>query len=305
MVIFYIHTTFGYIVKFVGLKEFIVKRLYPLLFISVLIYWGCEEEIEEDTTPPTVSITSPQDGSTVSDSITITCISSDDEGVEKVELWVNGVSTGVTDDTEPYSLEWNTLTYDNGSYGITVRSYDTSGNTTDSEPIILVVNKTVELWGEYYSIENTTELHLGGEGLTGEIPPEIGNLVNLTVLYLYGNELTGNIPSEMGNLINLETLYLHTNQLTGEIPPEIGNLTNLKLLYSFNNQLTGGIPTEMGDLINLEWLFLENNQLNGEIPESICNLVENNCNIFLSNNQLCPPYPSCIENIFLEEQDCD
>ena len=44
-------------------------------------------------------ITSPQDGLTVSVLITITCISSDNEGVEKVELWVNGVSTGVTDDT--------------------------------------------------------------------------------------------------------------------------------------------------------------------------------------------------------------
>jgi mevalonate pyrophosphate decarboxylase len=33
-----------------------MKRLYPLLFISVLIYWGCEDE--KDTTPPTVSISS-------------------------------------------------------------------------------------------------------------------------------------------------------------------------------------------------------------------------------------------------------
>ena len=42
----------------------------------------------------------------------------------------------------------------------------------------------VELWGECYSIENTTELFLSNSGLTGEIPPEIGNLENLTGLYL-------------------------------------------------------------------------------------------------------------------------
>ena len=204
-----------------------MKRLYPLLFISVLIYWGCEEPKEEDTEKPTVTITSPQNGSTVYEIVTITCMSSDNEGVEKVELWVDGVSTGVTDDTEPYSLEWNTLTYDNGSYGITVRSYDTSGNTTDSESITLVVDKTVELWGEYYSIENTTELDLSNSGLTGEIPPEIGNLTNLTHLYL------------------------------------------------------------------------DNNQLTGVIPESICDLNINwNSSSFFSitNNQLCPSYPSCIED---------
>ena len=97
-----------------------MKKLYPLLSVLFLIYWGCEEE--QDTTPPTVSITSPQDGSTVSDSVIITCMSSDNEGVEKVELWVNGVSTGVTDDTEPYSLVWNTTIYEYGEYTIIVLS---------------------------------------------------------------------------------------------------------------------------------------------------------------------------------------
>jgi len=37
----------------------------------------------------------------------------------------------------------------------------------------------VELWSECYSIENTTDLDLSYGGLTGEIPPEIGNLTNL------------------------------------------------------------------------------------------------------------------------------
>ena len=42
-------------------------------------------------------------------------------------------------------------------------------------------------------------------------------------------------------------------------------------------------------------LFRSYNQLIGEIPEEICNLT----NLFdfptLDNNNLCPPYPSCIE----------
>ena len=131
-----------------------MKKLFPLLFISVLIYWGCEEE--QDTTPPTVTITSlPIDY--VSEIISITCISSDNEEVEKVELWVNGVSTGVTDDTEPYSLNWNTTTYEDGSYVITVRSYDTSGNTTDSEPITFLVDNS----GAYPQSVNITSIVFG------------------------------------------------------------------------------------------------------------------------------------------------
>jgi len=143
----------------------------------------------------------------------------------------------------------------------------------------------VELWDECYSIENTTELNLSISGLTGSIPPEIGNLTNLT------------------------NLILHNNQLTGSIPPEIGNLTNLTILTLYNNELTGSIPPEIGNLTNLTGFYLQDNQLTGEIPESICDLdIIIWINDFsISNNQLCPPYPFCIEP-YVGEQDtsgCD
>ena len=276
--------------------------IVPLL-VGVLLFSTCEQPTEPDTTPPTVTITSPVGGSTVSVIVSITCMSSDNEGVDKVELWVNGVPIGLTDNTEPYSFVWNTITYDDGSYTIIIRSYDTSGNTTDSNPITLVVYKTVELWGEYYSIENTTDIELQQSGLTGSIPPEIGNLINLDELHLNINNLTGEIPPEIGNLTNLTELVLSSNNLTGEIPPEIGHLTNLTNLKLHGNQLTGEIPQEIGNLTNMEYLNLCCNQLSGEIPSEICNLT----NIILNNwhlyqNQLCPPYPSCVED-YVGEQD--
>jgi hypothetical protein len=57
-------------------------------------------------------------------------------------------------------------------------------------------------------------------------------------------------------------------------------------------------------------LWLHNNQLTGEIPETICNLSINwgvvddwgNNTFHIFNNQLCPPYPSCIED-YVGEQD--
>ena len=113
-----------------------------LLAILLLAFWSCEEEIAEDTTPPTVTITFPQDGSTIYEIANITCLSTDNDAVEKVELWVNGSPTTSIDNTEPYSLEWNTTTFDDGSYFITVRSYDVSGNTADSAPIYLTVDNS-------------------------------------------------------------------------------------------------------------------------------------------------------------------
>jgi len=101
---------------------------------------------------------------------------------------------------------------------------------------------------------------------------------------------------------NTFNLNLSNSGLTGSIPPEIGCLSNLQKLELQNNQLTGSIPSEIGNLTNLTRLWLYDNELTGEIPDSICSLVENNCNINISNNQLCPPYPSCIVD-YVGEQD--
>ena len=135
----------------------------------------------------------------------------------------------------------------------------------------------VELWGNYYDIETTTNLDFYNDDITGIIPPHIGCLINLT------------------------NLYLQSNQLTGEIPPEIGNLTNLEELILYNNQLTGEIPEEIGNLTNLNFLYLQSNQLTGEIPEEICN--QGDINPSVGNNQLCPPYPSCISQSDIDSQD--
>ena len=173
---------------------------------------------------------------------------------------------------------------------LNIFDFNDEETVTETEP-------SVNLWGVDYSIENTTELDLGYNQLTGSIPPEIGNLTNLTYLNLGPNQLTGSIPPEIGNLTNLEGLRLNNNQFTGEIPPEIRNLTNLIDLYLSNNELTGSIPPEIGNL-NLTRLNLRTNQLTGEIPESICdlNISWDGWEFNISNNQLCPPYPSCVED---------
>ena len=152
----------------------------------------------------------------------------------------------------------------------------------------------VEINGACYNIESTTELGLGGQGLSGSIPAEIGNLTNLTTIDLSYNSFTGPIPPEIGNLTNLETLRLNDNNLSGEIPPEIGGLTSLQNLFLYNNDLTGAIPAEIGLLTNLANVNLAINQLT-EIPPEIGNLT-NVQSLQLNINQIAE-VPDEIENM--------
>ena len=132
--------------------------------------------------------------------------------------------------------------------------------------------------------------------ITGSIPPEIGNLTNLTHLILHIMGLTGNIPSELGNLSNLQELWLYSNQLTGSIPPELGNLINLKKLWLAYNQLSGSIPQELGNLNNLETLCLYVNQLTGGIHPELGNM-SNLTYLRLNDNKLSGAIPIALTNL--------
>jgi len=212
----------------------------------------------------------------------------------EVELW-----------DECYNIE-ETTELNLSSSGLTGEIPPEIGELTNLISLILKENQLIgEIPSEISYLTNLTNLDLGGNQLNGAIPLEIGYLTNLTILDLGGNQLMGEIPTEIGNLTNLTDLELGGNHLTGEIPSEIDNLVNLTFLHLEYNQLTGEIPPEIGNLINLIWLNLVNNQLTGEIPSSICNLDMNwsnpdNFNIY--DNQLCPPYPSCVED-YVGEQD--
>ena len=140
-----------------------------------------------------------------------------------------------------------------------------------------------------------------GNQLTGEIPPELGQLTQLTSLGLNSNQLTGAIPPELGQLAQLTSLLLNYNRLTGEIPVELAQLSQLQhLILGSNkyggNQLTGEIPPELGQLTQLTSLRLSGNRLTGEIPVELGNLAQLN-RLYLHSNELTGPIPSWLVNL--------
>jgi hypothetical protein len=93
-----------------------------------------------DTTPPTVSLTSPAAGATVSGTaVTLSATASDNVAVAKVEFLVDGAVVG-TDTSSPYSISWNSTTAANGSHSFTARATDTAGNATTSAAVTATVS---------------------------------------------------------------------------------------------------------------------------------------------------------------------
>ena len=109
-------------------------------------------------------------------------------------------------------------------------------------------------------------LWLTRKGLTGTLPPALGQLTHLTALGINHNRLTGTIPSALGNLTRLTLLHLNDNQLTGAIPPTLRRLTQLQQLWLHRNRLDGPIPASFRRLTKLTELNLHTNRLGGALP---------------------------------------
>ncbi|HEX2971031.1 MAG TPA: Ig-like domain-containing protein, partial [Tepidisphaeraceae bacterium] len=92
-----------------------------------------------DTTPPTVSITAPSNGSTVSGTLSISAAATDNVGVSQVQFLLDGANLGSPDASSPYAITWNTQSVSNGSHYLQAVARDAAGNVATS----LRVNVTV------------------------------------------------------------------------------------------------------------------------------------------------------------------
>lgn len=84
-----------------------------------------------DRTFPTVSITSPTNGSTVSGTVTIQVSASDNVGVSSVKINIDGVLKS-TSSIAPYSYSWNTTGVASGTHTISATAQDAAGNISSS-----------------------------------------------------------------------------------------------------------------------------------------------------------------------------
>ncbi len=120
------------------------KRIHNLLIIMVILFIGvisfnCEIPATPDTQAPTVYITNPPNGATVSGIFTIKADAMDNNEVEKVEFYIDG-NLKSTDISSPFEYYWNSTAYTNTLHTIMAKAYDATNNVGSSSVITVIVN---------------------------------------------------------------------------------------------------------------------------------------------------------------------
>ncbi len=228
-----------------------------------------------DSTPPTTSITSPTTGATVSATVTVAANASDNVGVSRVELFVDGSLVG-TDTTSPYTIAWNTTTSSNGSHSLQTRAYDAAGNVGSSATVgvtvangssggELVVNGGFEgsvspwtlsgsaFWstggnhhsGTGYSILGAGNNASGSEYQTVTIPA--GHPANLTFWL--------NITTSESLSTAYDFMYVEVRSTSGALLGTLGSFSNRNAVSASNSytQRSFSLATWRGQTVRLQF----------------------------------------------------
>ena len=162
-------------------------------------------------------------------------------------------------------------------------------------------------------------LVLSGNQLSGEIPPELGNLANLTWLLLSENQLSGCVPSSLQNQLNSAESYLgglpfcRGSEASTATPPQTQVSSDRETLVALYHATDGpNWKNSTNWLSNApldEWqgvsadstgrvfgLKLEGNRLSGEIPLELGDLA-NLESLGLEGNRLSGKIPPELGNL--------
>jgi len=121
-------------------------KLDRILFLSDLTCnpnnTDCENVTPPDTTPPSISLSTPTNGQTVQGStVNISASAQDNIGVTKVEFFLDNILLN-TDNSAPYSYAWNSTLSAEGNHTIYAKAYDGASLSTNSASVTVnVANK--------------------------------------------------------------------------------------------------------------------------------------------------------------------
>ena len=130
--------------------------------------------VPADTTPPTISITAPANGASVSGSIAVSATAADTVSTPRVQFKLDGQPLGNSIVAPPYSITWNSTTTPNGVHILSAVATDLAGNSSEASVSVTVANQQpvpaglVAAYG-FNETAGTQVVDASGQGNSGTI----------------------------------------------------------------------------------------------------------------------------------------
>ena len=116
---------------------------YPDASLRPFLHILYSRDAAADSTPPSVSITSPALGTTAAGTIVVVVDAKDNVGVSGVQFTVDGMALGVERTAAPYSIAWDTKSAADGSHTLIAVARDAAGNMRASMPVRVIVENGI------------------------------------------------------------------------------------------------------------------------------------------------------------------
>ncbi len=129
---------------FRSLKNVLTSIMFALSLSIVFLNSCSEDEAVKDTTAPVLSFINFNNGAEVSDTVSISLNATDDNAIEKVDIYIDSVSVSSLT-TAPFVFSWNTNTATDGAHTLKAIVTDKSGNTAQKEVSVIVKNVLVTI----------------------------------------------------------------------------------------------------------------------------------------------------------------
>jgi hypothetical protein len=175
-------------------------------------------------------------------------------------------------------------------------SYNSLTGNIPSSIANLAVLDTLDLSNQASTVYDPSTGIRVTRGLTGQIPPEIGQVGFVQTLFLQNNLLTGTMPDSLARLSYLGSLNLESNLIGGQIPASINILEQLGSVMLARNRLTGQIPDLGGSADVVRTVTMSGNpELLMPAPFKLCDLDDLDLR---SNSDYCPAERSALATFY-------
>ncbi len=234
----------------------------------------------EDITPPTVNLTFPGNGATVSGTISLAATANDDFGVASVEFFLDGVSLGFGNPSAqagPWTLAWNTTSVSAGTHALSVIAKDARGNQTLDNDTSVTVNQTVLAVDESFSNRNADGDYFDQTGWTGDF---IADADNATVGAGGSQSSYGYASSGVSCVGGLKTKSLQRSAVLGSAPRlsysrklDLKANTNSSTIARFRVLINGAIVHEKAvtyaNYVDSAWQRFDNLDLSAYANQTV------------------------------------